>query len=227
MKSLIQNLTDQFQLWLGTATPITLADVTTLLQKSRDETLQAVEPVTIRIEGEPKDVSVVIQMLKEILPVTEQKVNTAILPGGRIRREINLIDQTTSNPAARPGNLDPRKADTPLPRRSTPSPLGQDKLIFEALPMIARGLLQFPMDADGRRIFSSVIYPPLFVDGIAKLSTYYLTRGTSLNNALKYWHLLSRPLNEWPHMPEQLRAPQSLIDHEGRTTSLTDYLANQ
>ena len=229
MSSLITKFTKHLQFWLGSDITIRPNDVSQLLFKARDELVDVSEGVTIRIEGEPKDAVAVVQIIKEIFQASEQKVSTAMLPGGRIRREITLDGPNEPARGARPGNLDPSKVtgQAPKPASASPQPTGSEQLIEEALILLAQGILEFPADDEGRRIFSSFVYPATFEAGISKLTTYYFSKGIVINSSLKYWRLLSTPLKDWPHMPSQLQAPLPMIDHEGRATKLTERLAGQ
>jgi hypothetical protein len=229
MTSLIETLTAELQLWLGETAKITPRDVAQMLSKAQDNALQLKRPVALRIEGEPEDVAQIVQTCKATLDLTEQKVSTAILDDGRIRRELIIAGQAEDPEEmseARPGNLNPEAITPALPKPAPVERSASEKLLYEALQTIARGLLEFPKDDTDRRQFGSA-YPPLFKDGIGKLSAFFLAKGTVLNDSLEYWRLLSKPLKEWPHMPPHLQSPDPLIDTNGRTTVLTEFLAQR
>ena len=105
--------------------------------------------------------------------------------------------------------------------------MNSDQIIYQALLLLARGILEFPVDADGSRVFSSFAYPATFEAGISKLTDYLFSHNIVVDSSIKYWQLLSTPLNQWPHMPASLQAPQPMIDQQGRATQLTEHLAQQ
>jgi hypothetical protein len=224
MSKFIETLTEQLQLWLGETTSIKPRDVVTMVTAAQETVLQTEQAITLRIEGHPEDVARLVQMLKEILPATEHKANTAILPDGRVRRELNLEGQQEAESAARPGNLDPGRLTQTPPKPAQPERSPSEKLLFEALQTIARGLHEFPADDQGRRRFGSA-YPATFKAGISKLNGYFLSKGLVFDDPIEFWRLLSKPLKDWPHMPPYLQSPDPFIDNDGRLTVLCQHLA--
>jgi hypothetical protein len=97
-------------------------------------------------------------------------------------------------------------------------------MMDEILTTLARGLLEFPVDDEGRRQFTAA-YPEIFKQGITKLSAYLLLHGIVISEAVGYWRILSQPLRQWPNMPAPYQFDDALIDHDGSTTSLAELLA--
>jgi len=224
--TLIEALTQQFQFWLGEAASIGPQDVATMMKAAQAEILKDVKSVKIIIEGEPDDVALVSTTLKQVLQVSEKRLANFEAGDGRIRRELEMEGKVEERPQARPGNLDPEAIAPQQTAPPKPKPLSGDDRIYNALITLARGLLAFPTDDEGRRRFQSA-YPPGFKEGVSKLSAYFLTKGVIISDPLEYWRLLSKPLKDWPHMPAGLQSPDPLIDQEGRTTSLTEHLAQR
>jgi hypothetical protein len=224
MGNLIELLTKQIQLWLGETISIRPTDVAKLLANAQAEALKEVKRVKISIEGEPQEVALVTAMLKTLFQAEEQKAAQPMLDDGRIRRELEIQGQAVEEMPARPGNLDPQVVAGGQPERQEIRRPPADSLIHDALYTIARGLLEFPQDEEGRRRFGGA-YPATFKAGIGKLNAYLLSQGVSISDPLDFWRILSQPLQDWPHMPPDLRSPDKLIDSQGRTTALTEHLA--
>ena len=229
MTTLIEAFTEELQLWLGDTTAITPFDITNMLVAAQTKMIQTVKPVDIKIEGDPQDVARVTQTLKQMLQVNEKKAEHAQLTEGRIRRELTIagLELAPEEPMARPGNLDPQHLaahpSKPSPSQKTPS-TPEDDALYGALKTLARGLLEFPTDGDGRRKFGGA-YPALFKEGVSQLNAYFLTKGVIISDSYEYWRMMGKPLKEWPVIPAHLQSPDPLIDHEGRTTLLTEHLA--
>lgn len=224
MRNLIQLFAEQLQLWLGETVSIRPADVIKLLNAAQAEALKEVKRVKISVEGEPQEVALVTAMLKTLFQAEEQKAEQSMLHDGRIRRELEIQGQALEEMPARPGNLDPQVVADRQPERQEIRRPPADSLIHDALYTIARGLLEFPQDEEGRRRFGGA-YPATFKAGIGKLNAYLLSKGVSTSDPLDFWRILSRPLKDWPHMPPDLQAPDKLVDDQGRTTALTEHLA--
>ncbi len=224
MTTLLEAFTEELQLWLGETATITPFDVTNMLTTAQTKMVQTVRPVAINIEGDPQDVALVTVMLKQILPVSEKKADHSRLDDGRIRRELKISGRVEEKTTARPGNLNPQNLAERQSAPEKPSSASSDDLIYEALKTLARGLLEFSIDDDGRRKFGGA-YPATFKNGISQLNAYFLTKGVTISDSLEYWRLLSKPLKDWPAMPPHLQSPDPFIDYDGRTTILTEYLA--
>ena len=228
MTSLVDALTEQIQLWLGDSATINSHDVATMLIEANEKAFADVHNVKICIEGEPKGVSVASKILKEFLHLTEGRLDNHDIGNGNIRRELILPEKTPipEEPAPRPGNLNPQVIAPPETKAQKPRQATPNDLIYNALTIISQGLLDFPTNDEGQCKFNSA-YPASFKAGLGQLTAYFLSQGTIISDSLEYWRLFSKPLKEWPHMPQNLQSPDPLIDFEGRPTILTHYLAKQ
>lgn len=226
MTTLIEALTEQLQLWLGESMTITEDDVARMLSAASEVSLTNINYSVIRVEGKPKEVSQVSMALKQLLPVSDKKTQRFMLPNGNISRKLIIQRQAPIPSGAKPGNLSlTRTAPPKKPKQKTKSEITQD-VLFDALTTIAQGLLEYPMNEDGRRQFNHVP-PARFKEGISKLNAFFLSKGQNISDPLELWRLLSTPFKDWPHMPPGLQSPDPLISHDGGVTALTKHLAKQ
>ena len=218
MTTLVEALTEEFQFWLGDSASITQDDVEKMLAAAQQRSTNAASCVKIRIEGDPKDVTLAASTIKQVLRVTEARVQEPHLKNGAIRRELEVQGQPN---VSQNGHLNGRvKQPSPVPPPSSAAA----RLVRDAVMTLARGLLEFPKDDAARCKFSGP-YPQSFKEGMGKLSAHFINQGVIIADAMDYWRILSRPLKDWPGMQADLAMDEALIDHEGRITPLTVSLA--
>lgn len=224
----IEALTRQLQAWPGNAADLTRPVVAEMVANARAEAMRGVSEATIRVESTPERLAQVTEVIKQIFPILDESPTYPNPDKGLIYRHLTIqVAATTEErepnvaPRAAVGRLDPARLEHPQAKRI---PTGG--LIYEALTLLAKGLLDFPTDEQGRRRFSSA-YPQRFQQGIAKLSAHLLTQGVVISDPLEYWRILSKPLVAWPGMPPDLQIDEGLIDHAGRTTPLVDRIADE
>lgn len=228
MTTLVEALTEQFQFWLGETALITPQDVANMLAVAQAKTTQEVAQVKISIEGNPKDVALTAVAIKQILKVSERKPDQSHLHTGLVWRELEIQDSSRKGADSLQPKLRGREGREKMPALDKGLTRSfSEQLIYDAVITLACGLLEFPTTDEGRGRKFSGPYPETFKEGMGKLSAYFMTKGVIIADALEYWRILSRPLKEWPSIPPELASEESLIDYAGRTTLLTERLAQK
>jgi hypothetical protein len=224
MPTFSEALRDQLQNWGGDLQSVTLEEVAAMVRAAQVETLRGAMRTRITLEGTPESVRRVAALLHDIVQVINESADQPDPGRGFVIRQLMLEGVKASPASATRPSLKPVSDSTEAPAgRSGPADSSAG-LLRAMLISLAQGLLNFPTDAEGRRQFNTM-YPEQFKAGLGQLSAYLLLNGLIVSDALEYWRLLSKPLRDWPGMPVEYHFNETLIDHDGRTTPLTDQIA--
>jgi hypothetical protein len=194
---------------------ITREEMAAMVEAARVESMRGAKRVRVTLEGTQESVKLVAALLHEVFQVINEVPDQPDPERGFVIRQLMFEGVK---------NIVSDEAQPTHGTLSQPPPTTSTKLLHQTLRTVAQGLLDFPVDDQGRRQFASV-YPSTFKVGLGHLSAYFLVNGLTLSSAIEYWRVLSQPVQDWPGVPDQLAFEEALIDNEGRTTPLTERLA--
>ena len=221
MPTFSEALLEEIRKYHANDQPITLAAMNAMIEMARSEAMLGAKRVRVTLEGTQQSVKLVGALLHDVFHIINEEPDQPDPERGFVKRQLMFEGVKSTTQQVEVSTVETSKTQAVPGMLSPPT---STELLQQALRTVAKGLLEFSVDDQGRRQFASV-YPDTFKVGLGHLSAYFLVSGLTLSSAIEYWRVLSKPVQDWPGVPDQYAFEEALIDNEGRTTPLTARLA--